>query len=101
MFEIEDTGILDDFEEAEKSTPSATNIFDRKRTTYATRKFRPPKNHAYGNLVLCDLGEARVGGPHEYEEILPEVYKAPEILIQFEWGHSVDIWNLACVVSGT
>jgi serine/threonine-protein kinase SRPK3 len=48
---------------------------------------------------LCGFGEARIGAPHAYAEIQPEIYKAPEILMQFEWGHGVDIWNAGCLVS--
>src|SRR5271170_5074928 len=41
---------------------------------------------------FCDFGEARIGQRHQYEEILPEVYKAPEILLQTEWSYPIDIW---------
>jgi hypothetical protein len=50
---------------------------------YTTRVFRKPKNHAYGTPVSCDFGEARIGTPQPYTEIQPEIYKAPEILVQF------------------
>jgi serine/threonine-protein kinase SRPK3 len=74
---------------------------DGERTIYTTRVFRRPKDHAYGAPVLCDFGEARIGTPHAYAEIQPETYKAPDILMQFEWGHAADIWNAACLVSRT
>lgn len=71
------------------------------RTIYQSRKLKHPERHAFGLPVLCDFGEARVGRRFSYEEIQPEVYRAPEILLQMEWNHMVDIWNVARVVSRT
>jgi len=58
-------------------------------------------HHRHRYPVLCDFGEARMGGAYAYEEIQPEVYKAPEIIMQTDWSHSVDIWNVACLVSSS
>lgn len=98
MLRVEDQSIFADYEKAEKHTPSARKPINGERTIYASRAFRRPLAHAYGLPVLCDLGEARIGVPQAYTEIQPEIYKAPEILMQFEWGHSADIWNAACLV---
>lgn len=98
MLRIQDTSVLPAFEEDERLSPSAHKTIDALRTIYASRSFRHPKNDAFGTPVLCDFGEARLGTTHSYEEIQPEIYKAPEILMQMSWSHSVDIWNLACVV---
>lgn len=91
--------MLADFEKDEQTQPNACKQIDHKRTIYKSRALRRPRNHAWGRPVLCDFGEARVGGSYPYEEIQPEVYKAPEIIMQTDWSHSVDIWNVACVVS--
>lgn len=99
MLTIEDESILPDFEEAERDNPCPRKIVNEERTIYTSRRFRYPRNHAWGYPILCDLGEARIGGSYPYEEIQPEVYKAPEIIMQTDWSHSVDIWNTACVVS--
>jgi serine/threonine-protein kinase SRPK3 len=99
MLTIQDKSILTDFEEAERKSPCPRKIANDERTIYASRGFRRPKNLAWGYPVLCDFGEARIGGSYPYEEIQPEVYKAPEIIMQTDWPHSVDIWNTACVVS--
>jgi serine/threonine-protein kinase SRPK3 len=88
MLRIEDQSIFADYEKAEDRSPS-----DRKPIN-----FRRPQANAYGLPVLCDFGEARIGVPQPYTEIQPEIYKAPEILMQFEWSHSADIWNAACLV---
>lgn len=99
MLRVGDLSVLVDCEEAEKATPSVQKVIDAQRTICASRPFRHPKDFAFGPPVLCDFGEARIGSCHQYLGIQPEVYKAPEILMQTDWCHSVDIWNLACVVS--
>lgn len=99
MLQVMDTSVLAAFEEAEKIAPTTRKVIDTKRTIYRSRELRHPKRHAFGLPVLCDFGEARIGRRFDYEEIQPEVYKAPEILLQMEWDHMVDIWNAACVVS--
>ena len=48
--------------------------------------------------VLCDFGEARIGQTHN-GLIQPELYRAPEVLFNMEWNYSVDIWNVAVLVS--
>ncbi|KAG5302383.1 protein kinase [Histoplasma capsulatum G186AR] len=98
MLTIEDASVLTDFEEAEQKSPCPRKVVNDERTIYTSRDFRRPRNHAWGCPVLCDFGEARVGGSYQYEEIQPEVYKAPEIIMQTDWSHSVDIWNTACVI---
>lgn len=98
MLRVEDKSILAEYEEAEIRKPSDRKFINGERTIYASRAFRHPRENAYGLPVLCDLGEARVGVPQAYAEIQPDIYKAPEILMQFGWGHSADIWNAACVV---
>ncbi|KXT08415.1 hypothetical protein AC579_3809 [Pseudocercospora musae] len=97
MLQIMDTSVLTAFEEEEKTAPTTRKVIDTERTIYQSRKFKHPERHAFGLPVLCDFGEARVGRRFYYEEIQPEVYKAPEILLQMEWDHMVDIWNAACV----
>lgn len=99
MLRVEDESIFADYEKAENCSPSNRRSINAERAIYASRAFRRPRAHAYGLPVLCDLGEARIGVPQAYTEIQPEIYKAPEILMQFEWGHSADIWNAACLVS--
>lgn len=98
MLRIEDQSVFADYEEAGSRSPSDRKLVNGVRTIYASRAFRRPRANAYGLPVLCDFGEARIGVPQPYTEIQPEIYKAPEILMQFEWSHSADIWNAACLV---
>ncbi|KAK3071630.1 hypothetical protein LTR53_008272 [Teratosphaeriaceae sp. CCFEE 6253] len=88
-----------DCENAEKNTPSERKLIDEERSIYVSRPFRRPRGHAYGDVVLCDFGEARIGSSKPWANIQPEVYKAPEILMQFErYDHAIDVWNAGCVL---
>lgn len=100
MLRVEDESVFADYVEAEKNTPSERKILSDERSIYTSRQFRKPRKHAYGLPILCDFGEARIGSSHPRATIQPEVYRAPEILMQFErFDRAVDIWNVGCVVS--
>jgi len=98
MLTLDDESILHDFEKAEADEPSPTKVIDDTRTIYGSRKFGLPKGSLWGQPVLCDFGEARIGGPHR-GLIQPELYRAPEVLFDMEWSFSADIWNVAVLVS--
>jgi hypothetical protein len=76
MLTIDDASILDDFEQAEAQSPSLRKVIDKERTIYGSRKLRLPKDGLWGHPVLCDFGEARIGGSHK-GLIQPELYRAP------------------------
>lgn len=98
MFGVEDESVLEAYEEAETLNPSQSRTTSQDRTLYASRAFRKPQNHAHGPPILCDFGEARIGADHTHVDIQPEIYKAPEILMEAGWSRSADIWNAACLV---
>lgn len=99
MLQMEDTSVLAAFVDAQQADPVPRKVVNAERTIYGSRKFQNPRAHAFGSLVLCDLGEARVGWSFPYEEIQPAVYKSLEVLLQLEWNNMVDIWSVACMVS--
>lgn len=65
------------------------------RTIYVSR----PLPISVGTPVLCDLGEARIGTDTQYGDIMPDIYRAPEVILGMEWDYKVDIWNVGMVVS--
>lgn len=89
-----DTKTLFDFEEREIEKPSARKVL-KERTIYTSSSF-PPSN---GIPLLSDFGEARFGEGEHNEVIMPNVYRAPEIILKMNWDYKVDIWNVAVVVS--
>lgn len=98
MLSIDDESLLPEFERAEAEEPSPTKVIDETRTIYGSRKLGLPKDSLWGQPVLCDFGEARIGQTHK-GLIQPELYRAPEVLFNMEWNYSVDIWNVAVLVS--
>ena len=89
-----DTKVLVDFEERERDKPSARKVL-KDRTIYTSSSF-PPSN---GIPLLSDFGEARFGEGENHEDIMPNVYRAPEVILKMNWDYKVDIWNVAMVVS--
>ncbi|KAJ8116692.1 hypothetical protein OPT61_g1942 [Boeremia exigua] len=67
------------------------------RTIYLSRGLSTPKD--FGAPILCDLGSAvRLDdGVECREDIQPNIYRAPEIILDVPWTCSVDIWNVGCM----
>jgi serine/threonine-protein kinase SRPK3 len=54
-----------------------------------------------GPPVLCDLGEARIGDQKHGGDIMPGIYRAPEVVLEMGWDYKVDIWAVGVMVSAT
>lgn len=98
MLTVADETILEDFEKAEAEDPSPIKVIDNTRSIYGSRALRLPTGNLWGQPVLCDFGEARIGDSHS-RLIQPELYRAPEVLFEMEWGSKVDIWSISTLVS--
>ncbi|KAL4891343.1 kinase-like protein [Aspergillus ambiguus] len=94
LFGIEDSSILTDFEQSEKSNPSPRKIVGD-RIIYSTRKLARTTKH--GRPILCDFGQARFGSDTYRGDIQPHIYRAPEVLLRIPWDQKVDIWNIGLV----
>ncbi|KAJ8131233.1 hypothetical protein O1611_g2390 [Lasiodiplodia mahajangana] len=97
MLTVDDESVLDDFERAETECPSPRKVINDIRIIYGSRKLGLPRDSLWGQPVLCDFGEARIGESHR-GLIQPELYRAPEVLFDMEWSSSVDIWNVAALI---
>lgn len=95
MFGIEDDSVFSDFEEQELANPSPRKSVDE-RVVYLSRELRMPKN--WGAPVLCDFGSAVTGGIEHLEDIQPDIYRAPEVILEAPWSYEIDIWNTGCMV---
>lgn len=51
-----------------------------------------------GMPVLCDFGEAVLGNVKHNHDIMPDVYRAPEVILDMDWGYKVDVWNVGVLV---
>ena len=66
------------------------------RTIYKSLGFLPKG----GLPILADFGEARLGDEEHSDDIMPDIYRAPEVMLRSKWGYKVDIWSVAMAVSG-
>lgn len=96
MFSVEDEEELKAIEEDEISEPSARKVYGDE-ATFLTRQVYTE----IGNPKLIDLGEARFGQDTYTEEVMPDLYRAPEILLGLPWDEKIDIWALGLTVSIT
>jgi serine/threonine-protein kinase SRPK3 len=87
---------LEKFEKDELTSPGARKIVGD-RVIYTSRPLVPPV-YKYGQPVLCDFGEARLG-EYDLADIQPYQYRAPEVIFQIPWDEKVDIWNVGVMVS--
>ncbi|KAI5863435.1 kinase-like protein [Durotheca rogersii] len=85
---IDDESQLAEFEEAELVRPSSRKMVDG--ITIHVSQFMLK---SFGPLYLCDFGDARVGSEHE-GIAMPIQYRAPEIILDMPWSHSVDMWSV-------
>jgi serine/threonine-protein kinase SRPK3 len=84
---------LKDAEQGEMEDPSPRKIY-KDHTVYLTQIIT-----ATGAMpVLCDFGEARFGKSFYAEHAMPDLYRAPEILLGLGWTEKIDIWALGLVV---
>ncbi|PGH07918.1 CMGC/SRPK protein kinase [Helicocarpus griseus UAMH5409] len=81
-----------DFEERESEALPARKLL-KDRTIYTCSRF-PLSN---GIPLLSDFGEARFGDEEHNEDIMPNVYRAPEVILKMNWDYKVDIWSVAMV----
>jgi non-specific serine/threonine protein kinase len=88
-----ETSQLSQFEEREVANPTPPKKL-KDRTIYKSLGFLSPG----GLPILADFGEARLGEKHN-GDIMPNVYRAPEVILRSSWDYKVDIWNIAMVVS--
>ncbi|KAL3456637.1 kinase domain protein [Aspergillus heterothallicus] len=84
------------FELADDLDPSPRKEIDG-RTIYLSQNLEmiPGK---IGAPVLCDFRSAVSGGVKHTEDVQPDVYRAPEIILEVPWSCSIDIWKVGCMI---
>ncbi|CEL10251.1 Putative Serine/threonine protein kinase [Aspergillus calidoustus] len=89
MFELADDSVFAKFEQDELQDPSPRKESDGK-TIYLSRELAmiPGK---LGTPVLCDFGSAVAGGIEHTEDVQPDIYRAPEVILKVPWSYSIDI----------
>ena len=94
MFAVEQSSDWRAVEESEMTEPGPRKVY-KDHTIHATTllEFTPTVP------VLCDFGEARFGRESYAEHAMPDLCRAPEILLGLDWTEKIDIWALGLMVS--
>ena len=92
LIAITDESVLSDVEEQEINEPSARKQAGD-RAIYVSRYMLG----GAGPLTICDLGQARIGTSHR-GTAMPLQYRAPEVILDMDWGQSVDMWSVGLLV---
>lgn len=80
-------------ERDEQARPVARKILPD-RTIYMSR----PVPQTNGQLILSDMGLARFGRETFAGDIMPDVYRASEVILGMEWFSKVDLWSVGVMV---
>lgn len=65
-------------------------------TAFEEQELRMPKK--WGAPVLCDFGSAVAADEEHFEDVQPDVYRAPEVILEAPWSYPIDMWNAGCMV---
>jgi len=52
-----------------------------------------------GPPVITDFGGAKIGSGPFVGEVMPDLYRAPEIILGIPWDEKIDIWALGLMVA--
>lgn len=54
----------------------------------------------YDPPVITDFGAARLGRPGQKHsgDVMPSVFRAPEVIAEMEWDSQIDIWSVGVMV---
>ncbi|KAF6794987.1 protein kinase [Colletotrichum sojae] len=91
----EDPGVYAQIEQAESNSPSPRKVL-ADRTIYLSYSLPITS----GALVISDFGSARLGGPGQKHsgDVMPGVYRAPEIVVGNDWDSKIDMWAVGVMI---
>lgn len=98
MLAMKDDTIFKSFEQEEMDEPSLRKV-DGERIIYASRPLDIPNDAPHN--VLCDFGDAQFGNETYGGEVMPDLYRAPKIILGINWNEKIDIWAVGMLVSWT
>ncbi|GAB1314585.1 EKC/KEOPS complex subunit BUD32 [Madurella fahalii] len=95
MLGVHDAAIFAQIEQAEQKNPSPRKVLSD-RIIYLS--YTMPIT--FGAPVVSDFGAARLGEPGQKHsgDVMPGVYRAPEIIIGAEWDSKIDIWSVGVMI---
>jgi serine/threonine-protein kinase SRPK3 len=93
LMTISSFGAMVKYHVAEVQRPSPRKVVDG-RTTHVSR----PVSSVFGAPVLAGLGSVHFGGRNNWHDVMPVMYRAPEVVLSMPWSYPVDIWAAALTV---
>ncbi|KAK2737832.1 hypothetical protein FQN57_007390 [Myotisia sp. PD_48] len=90
--EIHDPDVFSVFEQSEVLEPAPRKILED-RIIYKSRRITMTPRLP----IITDFGEARFADKENREDIMPDQYRAPEVILQMKWDNKVDIWGIGMV----
>ncbi|KAI1347028.1 kinase-like protein [Xylaria sp. FL0043] len=91
LISVTDASVMSAIEENEMKRPSARKLLND-RTIHISQTILG----GGGPLTICDFGQARIGKTHR-GDAMPTQYRAPEIILDMEWGNAVDLWSVGLI----
>ena len=88
--EIENQNVIDQFLKREASNLGPHKLVGNRTTCYL---------EGLKAIILGAFGLARFGDIPQIGDIQPDMCRAPEVIIEARCSYSVDIWNMASIVS--
>ncbi|KAL2033311.1 hypothetical protein VTO58DRAFT_104025 [Aureobasidium pullulans] len=90
-----DNDMLANLEETERLNPSPRKVLDD-RVIHLS--YTMPTS--YKDPVLTYFGAAYLGEPGQRyrDDVMPGVYRAPEVLAGMEWDSKIDIWSIGVMI---
>ncbi|KAF2813565.1 kinase-like protein [Mytilinidion resinicola] len=90
LMESRDDTIFKDIEDEESREPSVPIVTDRG----PVYPHRPSKLELSGIPILSDFGSMRLLEPMSTDWWMPDLYRAPEVLLKLPWEGHVDYWSM-------
>ena len=87
--------MLDEAVRKEWSSPGAWKLRGD-YTIYSSAAFDLPNNG--GIPIISDFGDAHFGDPPFCSEVMPDLFRAPEIILGIPWDEKIDIWSFGLMV---
>src|SRR5690349_8002591 len=95
MLSVKDPAMLDEAVTEEWSSPTPSKMRGDNEI-YVSAVFELPDKP--GVPIISDFGDAQFGDPPFREEVMPDLYRAPEMVLGIAWDEKIDIWAFGLMV---
>ncbi|AEO68653.1 uncharacterized protein THITE_2118248 [Thermothielavioides terrestris NRRL 8126] len=95
LFVLADATVLDKAVEGEWEKPGLRKV-DGDRVVYCSTDLGVPDD--LGDPIICDFGDAQFGDPPFLGEVMPDLFRSPEIVLAIPWDRKIDIWAFGLMI---